>query len=310
MARVYKSIQKIAMAYAKKQPQVIDYITEESPLISSAPMQPSTHGLRHAFAELESVTGGGFVDMDAELPSAGTLKKLNYQDLSILGCQIEVAEDTLKQLGGMPQYLADNEGAIIKTTVSTAEEQLIYNILHPYAVAQGKAVTSAAGASGNKYYSILILRWEEGNLTGLYDPKGFGQGGIFTVDALNGGNRYLDSTNVIVEGVTMKSYIGFLVNNPRNIAAIVNIDSTAVLPATLAQQISDQLIAARAGSSGRTEIWMHPALLGKLATFKDDKLVMYPSNTDVNRLVAMWDGFPIRTSYNFKQGTEGTVTIS
>jgi hypothetical protein len=74
--------------------------------------------------------------------------------------------------------------------------------------------------------------------------------------------------------------------------------------------ISDALIEARVGQAGTTKLYMHPAMLGKLYKFKDQKLSVRIGDAGIDRRVADWDGVEIVTSYNFLQGIEAPVELS
>ena len=304
------TISEIAIEYAKKQPRQIDYITENSPIIDSIPYFPTTHGLRHAYEVLEDIKGGSFVDMDAALPEVSTSSRLDWKDLSILGGQIEAGEDKVTTYGGAAKYFAKKMPGVYRQTAMDAETQLIYNLVLPFAKSKGKLVGSAASPTGNKYYSILAVRWQEEEFCGLYDPNGFKQGAMFDFLPFNGGNVYKNSEGVAVYGARFKSYLGFLLENPRNVAGVVNIDATADAPEDIAAMISDALIEARVGQAGTTKLYMHPAMLGKLYKFKDQKLSVRIGDAGIDRRVADWDGVEIVTSYNFLQGIEAPVELS
>lgn len=302
------TLNEIALKYAQKQPKQIDYITETSPIINSIPYFATTHGLSHAYEVLNSSVAGGFVDMDGQLPEVDSDSQLKWKELSILGGQMEVGEDKAKTLGGAGTYFATKTPSIYKKTSMTAESQLIYNLLQNYAKDNNKLVTSASGASGNKYYSIIAVRWVEQEFCGLYDPAGFEQGTMFSFYPYSGGSVY-KSDNKNVYGGYFKSYLGFLLDNPRCIAGVVNIDATADIPDALAQQLSDMLISCRAGAEGNTKIYMHPAMLGKLGKFKDSHLNLMNGDKQLDRRIMGWDGVPIETSYNFLSGTETAITL-
>jgi hypothetical protein len=247
--------------------------------------------------------------MDEALPSADVDGELAWKDLSILGGQIEVGEDKAKAMGGAGTYFANKMPTIYKKTSMDAEAQLIYNLLQNYALTNDKLVGSASSPSGSKYYSIMAVRWVEQEFCGLYDPDGFEQGTMFSFYPYSNGAVY-KSSNKNVYGGYFKSYLGFLLANPRCISGIVNIDSTAEAPDALAQQLTNALIDCRAGAEGTTKLYMHPAMLGKLGKFKDSHLNVVNNDKEINRLIMAWDGIEIIPSYNFKQGIEAAVTLT
>jgi len=308
------TIRELALHYSKSQPKQVDWLTENAPILDSMTFEPSTHGLKHAYEVLDEVTGGGFVNIDASLPDVDATSNLNWKELSIIGGIHRCGEDKAKMLGGFNAYLAKKLPKIIKKTGMNAETAIIYNILMDFAHKNGKLVSATSSQSGNKYLSILAVRWEEGEMGGLYDPNGFGNpnagtDGLLDVLPISGGNLY-EHDSRLKYGARIKSYFGTLAVNPQNIAGIVNIDSTAVAPDTLAGQMDTMLAEARVGSGGRTVIYMHQKTLTKLVKFKASQLIMTPPQTDINRVVASWNGTPIVTSYNFKDGTESPLTIA
>lgn len=312
-----QTIRELALYYAKKQPKQVDWLTESAPILDSMRFEPSTHGLKHAYEVLDEVTGGSFVNIDSELPSVDATSNLNWQELSIIGGIHRCGEDKAKLLGGFSNYLGRKLPKIISKTGMNAETAIIYNILFDFARKNKKLVSATQTQSGEKYLSILAVRWQEGEMAGLYDPNGFGNpnsgvSGLIQVSPIAGGNKYEYTSGgktKLVYGASLKGYFGTLVVNPNNIAGIVNIDSSAVAPDTLETQLDEMLSSCRAGDGGTTVIYMHRTTLTKLFKFKSSKLQMGINETDVNRTVASWNGTPIVISYNFKNGIEPAMTL-
>ena len=298
------TLREIASLYARKAQEMVDYITEGSPILGSTLFEPTTHGLSHAYEELAEVTGGNFVDMDSPLSKAESISQLRWKNLSILGATHEKGVDAVNQLGGWAAYLNRKLPSILSTTAQNAEASLIYDLFLPYAKANSKL--QDAGGTGDTNYSIYTVRWEAGNFAGLFDPNGFGQGAIMDVIPLSGGNPYKDSSGISVYGADLKSYIGFNFANPRNIAGIVNINATN-LP--LETEIDKMLLDARVGAPGTTYIYCHPQVLTWLYTYKNEKLRTVNSDREVNNIIEAWNGVQFITSYNFKAGTEADVTV-
>jgi len=121
---------------------------------------------------------------------------------------------------------------------------------------------------------------------------------------INGGNIYDDSNGRLVYGMRLKGYYGIQIANPNTVAAIVNINASNVPSKS---QIDDMLHAVRA--QGNTLVMCHPKVLTMLNTYKDSALQMRPGDENYPRGVMSWDGVPFLTSYNFKDGTESSVTV-
>lgn len=298
----------IALANATKQTEMVDNLLEEAPLLAGMPMQPSSHGFQNVFEEIESVTGAGLIDIDGELPSINADGKLAQTDLSILGGTMFVGEDKAQKMGGASAYFASKLPLILNKTGSDVELSLIYNNIRSYTIEQNKWIN--AGGTGTANFTVLAVTWKRGEVTGLYDPTGYGDGKVFDVEPVNGGNLYektIDGKVTLGYGVRIKSTIGIQLANPRYVASIVNIDLDAGTPKPMTERMMDKvLLDCRANQS--TVLYMHPRALTELYNYKSSRLQMIGSETDVNRVVAFWNGTPIITTYNFLNGTEPTVS--
>lgn len=300
----------IALQEAKAQSVMIDQFLEEAPIVAMMPMEASTHGLSNLFEEVSSVTGAGMVDIDDELPTVDAQTELKQTDLSILGGTMFVGEDKAKKLGGAAAYFAKKEALILRKTGEDVEKAIIYNNIRAYSITEGKA--ESAGGSSNINYSILAVTWTPGEITGLYDPNGFGNGKVFDIMPINGGAVYeklINGKNILGYGVRLKSYLGIQLANKRYVSSIVNIDLDSGTPKPPTERMMDNvLLQARANSS--TVLYMHPRVLTELFNYKASRLQMVVNNNDVNRTVAYWNGTPIVTSYNFLDALEANVTIA
>jgi len=304
---VNNAYRDIALANATKQTEIVDALLEEAPLLDGMPMQPSTHGFQNVFEEITSVTGAGLVDIDGELPSINAEGKLKQTDLGILGGVMFVGEDKAQKMGGASAYFANKLPSILNKTGSDVELSIIYDNIRAYAIENEKDIS--AGGSGTANYTILGVTWKRGEVTGLYDPAGYGDGKMFDIKPMNGGELYektVDGKVVAGYGVRIKSTIGIQLANPRYVSAIVNIDLVAGTPSPPTEVMMDNvLLDCRASES--TVLYMHPKVLTYLYKYKANQLVMVAGETDVNRVVALWNGTPIVASYNFLNGTETTV---
>lgn len=298
------TLREINSKYAKKAPELVNYLTEDSPILDSALYEATTHGLSHAYEELAEVTGGNFTDIDAPLSSVDKVTQLKWKQLSILGATHEKGVDAVKTLGGFSAYLANKIPEILSATAQNAESSLIYDLFLPYTKAQGKLVD--AGGSSNVNYSMYAVRWQQGQFIGLFDPNGFGQGAIMETIPLANGAPYKNSNGITVYGADLKSYIGFNFANPRNISGIVNIDASNI---PTEAEIDKMLLDCRAGSGGTTYIYCHPQVLTWLYKYKGDKLQTVNADNQVNRVIQAWNGIVFITSYNFLQGTETNVVV-
>ena len=300
---------EIAINMATKQTNMVNNLLEEAPVVGAMPVEPSTHGLHNVYEELTSVSGAGMVDMDGELSTVDATTELKQTDLSILGGVMFVGEDKARKFGGAAAYFAKKTPFILRKTGEDLEKAILYNNLRAYAIENGKARSS--GGSSAKNYSILAVTWTPGEVSGLYDPSGFGRKEIMDILPINGGNVYestIGGKKILGYGVRMKSYLGIQLANPRYISTLVNIDlDSATIKPPLATDMDRLLLDARQNNS--TVLYMHPRVLTYLYTYKDARLQMAPDMNDINRVVASWYGTPIITSYNFNNGLEADVTL-
>lgn len=290
--------------YAKKQPKMLENLTEETTVLNEIKFQPASHGLWNAYEEVTNFKGSAFVDMNAPLPEMGLDTELKKQDLQIMGGEIFVPEDKAQMFGSAEAYFAKRTPVLLKDAGMTTEKKIIYDNIAKYAKDNKKLVS--AGGTGNKGYSMYAFRQIEGENIGLYSPNGFKAGALLDVMKINGGNLYKNADGVLGYGIRMKGYFGMQLANPKGVAGIVNIDPEHI---PTAEQIDDMLIQARANSAN-TFIMCHPKVLSLLNKYKGDILRVQTQTNEINRMFAVWNGIRFVTSYNFLDGTEKTVTIA
>lgn len=299
-----QTLREIAASRAKKQPKQVDYLLNNCPLLETVQYTPSTHGLQHAYEILKAVTGGGFVAIDQPLPTADAETELKWASLGILGFTIEAGVDKVNQVtngGTFADYLALKSPKIMRRTSMDTETAIIYSLLLPFALKHAKAVSA-----GGKGYSMFAIRWCEEEFCGLYDESGFGQGAVLETLPLSGGSPYKNAKGQTVYGADFKSYLGFLLENPQCVGTIANIDTAHRPTATM---VDDMLASARAGDDGTTFIFAHPKALNMLSDIKGTAIRMTTGDTNYSRALSSWNQIPMVGSYNFKDGTEGAVTI-
>lgn len=306
----------IGIRMAKKQAHEIDAVTEEAPILAAIPMEKASNGLRNVYEELKDVDGAQLVNLDDELPSIGSEGTLGYQDLSVLGGIIRVGEDKARKMGGAAAYFAKKMPSILRQTGADTEKSLIYNTIRPYAKANSRE-QKAGGSTASSQYSILCVKWASGETTGLYDAEGFGNGKVFDMLPLNGGNAYeftdTDGKKKVGFGERIKAYFALQLSNPRNVSSIVNVELTpdatsdTGYKALPTEQMMNKLIRDARGNSSNTIIYMHPAVADALGVYKGGALNMSTEGTDYNTIVMSWNRIRIVTSYNFDDGTEAVV---
>lgn len=308
------TLKELAVLYAKKQPKQVDNITNDAPILGAIPFEQASHDLWNVYEEVNEITGAGFVDLDAVLPEVGIKSELKKIDLSIMGGEASVGEDKARMYGGAPAYFAKQEPSILRKSGMATEYALLYNGFRAYALNNAKKID--AGGSGNTNHCILAVHFIPGETTGLYSPKGFSNGSMLNVQALNGGNLMKvkatrNGVEVEVNGyaVRYKGYFGLQLGNVNSVAGIFNIDrisSTKKLPT--ATMIDDLCDLVRAGSN--TFLFMHPKTKSAINSLKTNALQTLVGDSKMNTTYEAWNGVPILTSYNFLDGTETKVSFA
>ena len=120
------TLYEIATSLKNNQQTVVDAITCEAPILRDLPMEESSHGLWNIYESMNGVTGGDIVEQDAKLPTVGVESELKQTDLSIIGGEMEVGEDTARKLGGPAAYFARKATPVLRKTGMSAEHRILY----------------------------------------------------------------------------------------------------------------------------------------------------------------------------------------
>lgn len=296
------TLKDIAVSLAQKQQHFVNSLTEESPILDNMRFEPSSHGLWNAYEEVSKIDGAGFVDINQPLPEMAVNSDLKKIDLSILGGEIFLPEDK-GAIIGVAEYFSKKMPVLLKHAGQVAEKKIIYDNFIPYALQNGKA--TSAGGSAN-CYSMVAVRFVEGEVTGLYSAKNIQTDGLLDVKNINGGALYKNANGVLGYGVRLKGYIGVQLANPDAVSAIVNIAADHV---PTAAQIDDMLVEAKA-TPASTFIFCHPKVLSMLNQYKGNVLQATSGDWNMNRSFMAWNGIRFVTSYNFENGAESAVNVA
>lgn len=303
------SLYEIAIKMAKKQSAMIDQFTQDSPILRDMPVEPSSHGLTNVYEEVLSVDPAEQVDLGANLPTVDLESKLMQVDLAKFGAIMESNEDVIKKFGGPAQYFGKKTPSFLRYTAMSMEYSILYNVIRAKAHAASKLTDS--GGSNNANYTLLIVRWMPGENMGLYDNEGFGNGKVFDIKPIAGGNLYKitvgTNTGVMGYGQRFVTYFGTQIGNMNFIAGIKNIDldddgAGAYKKCPTEMMMDDALDAAQAGAG--TFIYCHPKVKRALGKYKSARLSVAPADPNFSRIVDYWDDIPIISSRNFLNGTE------
>lgn len=285
----------------------VDTITKDAPIISNMPMEDTSDGFIDNFEIVTEVDGIAQTDLDAPIPEIDLSSELDQVNLNSFSGRIVAGIDKLKILGKtMAQYVSARIPKHVRKTMEKMEVTWIYNFALKYAIANyandNTRVIDGTG-SNNTNYSILAVRWESGETTGLRDPNGFGTGQIFDEIPESGGNPYRDPDNRTVQSMVVKNYIGFKFANPHNVVAMVNIDVATVPTKAQLGLLID-------GSDGADALYMHPTLARAISdAYGTDKISYSAGENVMAQMFRSYDDTPIITSRNFKPGTEANVTL-
>ena len=296
------TLKEIANQLSHKQEHFVNSLTEDSPILDNMRFEASTHGLWNAYEEVAKIDGAGFVDINQPLPEMEVDSNLKKIDLSILGGEIFLPEDK-GSVVGVGEYFSKKVPVLLKHAGQTAEKKIIYDNFIPYAVSNGKAISAGAGEN---CYSMVAVRYIEGEVTGLYSKHNIGRYGILDSTPINGGALYKNANGVLGYGLRLKGYIGMQLANPDAVSCIVNINQDNI---PTPEQIDNMLVDAKA-TPYSTFIYCHPKVLSMLNQYKGNILQTSSLDFDVNRSFMAWNGIRFITSYNFNNGTEESVRVA
>ena len=66
---VAQTLHEIALDKARKRPELVDFLTEEAPILALLKWIPATHGLWNVEEVLDNIKGASFTELGAPLPT-------------------------------------------------------------------------------------------------------------------------------------------------------------------------------------------------------------------------------------------------
>ena len=299
-----QTLKEIALDKAKKRPELVDYLTEESPILAMLKWIPATHGLWNVEEVLANVQGPAFGELGAPLPSMKADTNLRQTYVSVLGGEMEVSKDKADQFGGAPKYFARRESAILKKAGSDTELAIWRD--HWRKAALARKLVSKGKAASNAY-TVLVVRFDKEINIGIYDPTGFNQGRLVDITPINGGSLYhlRSQEGVLGYGVEYRGRFGWQNLAPeRAVHAIVNVNADN-LPGL--GQLEDAIAAVR-GTAENTYIFGHHKILQKtMSSIKKEDLQMTVNDGSMKTVIGDINGVRLVGSYNLPDGTEAAV---
>lgn len=307
------TITEIARELSTTQEVIVDSLTEETPFLEIMPFEPTTHGLSHNYENIEEITGATFTDIDGEVSEVGVESALLTKDLSILSGLDEAGVDKVQKYGGIDAYIAKKAPYVLAQTGMDLEAAFIYNLFRQAAIDAGNIQEPATPSTGNTGYSLVVVRFQRGVCTGLYDQTGFGNGKLIEMNKVENGEPYYigaAGSRRKVQGWDLRGYTGALVASTKNVSAIVNINISNIASDTTMPDLIDEALLQAQSERGNTVILCHPRLKNKLHAFKGEKLQINIADDNFRRRIDLWEGVPIIATYNMLAGTEADVTVS
>lgn len=298
----YNTLAEINNALAKKQPELINFLLQDTPVLNKIPFMPASHPFWNLAERVTKIDSAGWVELNAKLPQMNMDTKLEKVDLGIMGGEMFVPEDKARALGGPDKFFAERAQPFLKTAGMTTERKLIYDNLRQFAIDNNNVID--AGGTGGNGYSMIAFRPVKGVNCGLYSPVGFESGAGIDVKKINDGALYKDEHGILGYGMRFKGYFGFQLKDPEAVSVIVNIKEDHI---PTEAQIDDMLDDIRADSG--SFICCHPKVLSLLNKYKGNILQAQSGDKNINRTFMMWNNIPFITSRNFDKGTEATVTV-
>lgn len=296
---IMSTLHEICVKYAKKQTGMADSLTEDAPIMRVVRWKESSHGLWNVAEAVSEIEGPAFVEPDAPLPAMRVSSDLRHTDLSVMGGTMQVPTMRAKEFGGPARYFAERQNLILKKAGMDTEIQLVKQ--NWLAAAKAAKNMRDAGATAKGWF-ILAVRFDEINNIGLFDPKQFVQGRLFTITSPYDGAEHLltgDYAGVYGYSIVYRASFGWqILDAKRTCAAIVNIDETHAPTATM---IDDALADVRA-QPGSTFLFCGPkAKIYGLNSYKLENIQLANGDVNANTRIETWNGIPIIVSHNFTE---------
>lgn len=314
------TIQELNVHLSEKQQGMINTLVEDNPILASIPVKPATHGIYNVYGIVTDIKGMDEVDYDDELPAVDISFSLDRIKLGKIGGKMYIPQDAAREMGGYTAYLDAKLPGVIAKSGNDQEYRIYYSGFLKSAI-NNKTAVSCGGKTANKQYSLVAVTYDMDSTVGLYNPKTYSNGKIFEQLVLNGGNEYEiihEGKKFIGKGVATYMQFGLQLADPRNVAALVNIElgQDATNPEKYTglptiKQLDDLLTNVRASAS-RTVLHCHAALAKAIAAqYKLPRITITNGSTAGIQYAAYdWQGIPIVTSYNIAKGTEPVIPIA
>ncbi len=305
--------QELGVKSTTTQAVMIDYITEEAPILAMLPMMESSDATSNKYEVLEDADGATLNDFNSELPILNAATSIRQIDLQVLGGNVECTFDAERQWGSKETYLQTKLPHILGVTGEKLEKTILYDSFRKTCIDyNGKPKFDSkrlidAGGTGSTNYSIIAVKYKPGVVTGLYNPAD-GGGFDMGVNWKWGGGFGALSNGKDGYVARLSSYVGMQIANPKFVCSIVNNDILGTKVASK-EQLCNAITNVR-GKANDTFLYMHPAMRDYICANYKDSVMQVPVQTkDLNYLVDYFNGIRIITSHNFQDGDEAHITV-
>lgn len=289
------------------QDKIVDAITAANPILAVIEVFEANAGLAHKFPKLAEVVGAVLRDMNAPSAKMSAKHEIESTDLNALSGNIFVSQDDVVALasGDIKAYRNRYFPAMIQQAGNDLERTLIYAVWQSYSLATEKARFMANSDSGNGYFSITAIRFEE-EFSGLaYNPDGSSDASMFDLKALNE-TPLRNSSDIIGYDHELNSYLAPIIGSDQYISTIFNIDEDNVPDKRI---INDTIADVRPGKPGKTKLLMSQYMLNILEDKYGNAITRTTNKTDdFGMMPTYWFGTEIITSEQFGNHTEAFVT--
>lgn len=319
-----QTLSDIAVYLAKKQPEILNDMLEDTPIIRTMPVRGATHGFKNVYSEVTDIKGPREVQRNDELPTVSISTDLKEVTLGKIGGVLPIPDDTAIACGGYARYVNDRIPSIVREGADRNEKVIYYDGFMATAI-KNNQVMSVGGSTANKQFSMVAVHWDHASTVGLFNPNAVSNGKLFEQGFLNGGNKYKiavrNADGSISFPIGKEYYVqmefGVQLASQRSVAALVNIepvensnDRDKVDGLPTAKDMGDLLAAVRA-TSGSTIIYCHPKLITLMAAKYNlrTRSVQNGEKTVSFNLVE-WNDIPFVGSYNVLDGKEDVVAVA
>ena len=298
------------------QKQLVDFISEEAPIVAALPMDAASDGHIDKVPVLTSADSVPMAELDGPLVELGSTSRIEESQLKMWQGIMKIGIDQATNSGkSVAELFAKQAEGIIRQSGGDMSLTL-YEAFRDYAVRNrvvGGYTDQVIDATGNANtnYSITAVKFVQSDTSGLYNPKFWSNGKIFDVI-----NPYGEQGGLItdVNGNTfaihariLKLMIGLRLQNYKHVASIVNIDKAANLKTI---DIVDKMTRIAQAARNPDVFMMHPEMQRKLGTQVGfDKMEFNDQVRGITTVVPSLNGIPIIADFNLRNGTEANITI-